>query len=110
MRPQVWLLGFLGVIYLVSMDDKTFEKLLENYVTMDVFERSMASIQRSFESVDERFSRLENGMNTMIGMMHAYTEEAREFRTRMTTLETTDAKHDHRWGYRKQDAPLEIVI
>ena len=78
----------------------------DKYVTLPVFEESMASIARSFAQVDERFVRLETSVDvrfdridavleTLLKEMQAIRHDAREDRQSIASLAYNQLKLEH---------------
>jgi chromosome segregation ATPase len=78
------------------------------YVTIPIFEKSMALIARSFSKIDERFDKIderfskiderfdrqEGAFTSILKQMQIYAEEAREHRQTMSSLVHTDVKQE----------------
>lgn len=60
------------------------------YVTMPVFEKSMASIARSFEKIESRLDQHDKSFILILNQLRSMQEEAREYRLSMSSLNHSD--------------------
>lgn len=80
---------------------KGVKKITEKYLTEGkfgifekTFEKSIISIAKSFNRMDERFDRQDKAFELLLKQMQSFTEESREHRQSMSSLMRTDVAQE----------------